>query len=112
MKILDSVCNKKELAMMSTVFGEEFIKAVVDVRLEKIAIDADLHADLESMMLSAGSMQEDLWGINFYPGEDEDSFIEFDSLINIRPKQNNTKRNIQNPDVEKKIISVVGKWIK
>ena len=112
MRILDTICDKQELSQMSTEFGADFLKAVVDVVLEKIAIDAELHSDLESMMLDAGSSQENLWGINFYPREDADLFIEFDSLINIRPKQNNRARTIQDPEVERKIVSVVNKWIK
>ena len=112
MKILDSVNDKGKLAKMSTVFGGNFLKAVVDIRLGKIAVDAELHADLEAMLLGSGSAQEDLWGINFYPGEVGDSFIEFDSLINIRPKQDNPSRDILDSEIRKKVVSVVNQWIK
>ena len=54
--------------------------------MEIIAIDAELHADLEGLLLDEGSRQADLWGINFLTDEDEmEEFVEFDSLINIRP---------------------------
>ena len=60
-------------------FGD-MVKGVVDIERELLALDADLHADLEALLLEDGSKQNDLWGINLYPDDDED-FIEFDSLI-------------------------------
>jgi hypothetical protein len=51
-------------------------------------------------------------GHQFYPGMPEDEFIEFDSLINIRPSQNNKSRDVQNPEIRKKIIDIVSKRIK
>ena len=52
-------------------FDGEMIKAVVDIRRQLLAIDAELHADLEEMLLRSGSALEDLWGINLYPEETE-----------------------------------------
>ncbi|MGN0326417.1 MAG: DUF5674 family protein [Lachnospiraceae bacterium] len=57
-----------------------------------------------------GSKQESLWGINLYPEETED-FIEFDSLINIRPRQNNKGRGVYDETIRNKIVEVVNKWI-
>ena len=74
-----------------------------------LAIDADLHADLEAMLLERGSSQNDLWGINLYPDEDDD-FIEFDSLINIRPMSGNRSRGVDDPAVRQRIIEVVEQW--
>jgi len=42
---------------------------VVDVKKETMAVDAELHADEEKLLLENGSKQTDLWGINIYPGE-------------------------------------------
>ena len=64
-------------------------KGVVDIEKEVVAIDAELQADLEMLLLKNGSKQEQLWGIDLYPDENGEDFLEFDSLINIRPRQNN-----------------------
>ena len=61
--------------MAASGFGD-MVKAVVDVDRQLLAIDADLHADLESLLLESGSAQNSLWGINLYPDEAED-FVEF-----------------------------------
>ena len=84
------------------------IKAVVDIERELIAIDANMHVDLEQLLLENGSRQEDLWGINFHPEEEE--FVEFDSMINIKPRQN---KHLYVDDVgtRNRIIEVVNKWI-
>lgn len=89
-------------------FGE-MVKAVVDVKKEIIVASMELHADGEAFLLERGSSQQDLWGINLYPGKSD--WIEFDSMINIRPSQNNRSRSVENPEIQKKIIQVVQKLI-
>ncbi len=79
---------------------------------ELIAIDAEMRSDLEALLLENGSEQESLWGINFYPGIEDDDFIEFDSMINLRPRQGNRTRSVDSPEIRKKIIDVVNKWVK
>jgi hypothetical protein len=81
--------------------------------LNKIAVDAELHADEEAFLLGSGSKQENLWGINIYPdlGKTDPDFIEFDSMINLRPSQGNRSRGIDDPGIRQKIIAVVKEWI-
>jgi hypothetical protein len=113
MKILNSsqkitVPEIKEMA--GNMFGN-FIKAVVDVELEIMAVDAELHADLEALLLENGSKQENLWGINLYPELSGTDFIEFDSMINIRPRQNNRSRNIEDPKVREEVFAIANKLV-
>ena len=91
-------------------FGD-MIKCVADVDRGIIAIDADLHADLEHLLLDNGSQQAALWGFNLYPDETEEDFIEFDSLINIRSWQGNPSREILDEGIRKKITSIVNNYI-
>lgn len=87
-------------------FGE-FVKAVVDVEQNIMVVEAELHADQESFLLEQGSKQKNLWGINFYVNKSGGEFIEFDSMINIRPWQNNGSRVVDDPKIRKKIIEIV-----
>jgi len=87
------------------------IKAVVDIDRGIIAVDAELHSDLEALLLEDGSRQKNLWGVNFYPALTGDDFLEFDSMINIRPSQNNKSRGVDDPEIRKKILAVVGRRI-
>lgn len=91
-------------------FGN-LVKAVVDIRLGIMAIDADLHADEEAELLAHGSHQSDLWGINIYPELSGDEFIEFDSMINLRPSSGNTTRGVDDSATQQTIRSVVKKLI-
>lgn len=94
----------------STYFGT-MIKAVVDVRREMIALDAELHADLENILLQEGGKQEDLWGINLFLNKEKGDWIEFTALINIRPSMKNRGMEVEDPLVRQKIISIVGRLI-
>ncbi len=87
------------------------IKAAVDVQREVLAIGGELHADEESLLLEDGSQQEHLWGINIYPEKPPEDRIEFDSMINVRPSQNNRSRGVENPEIQTRILHIVKKMI-
>ena len=87
-------------------FGD-MVKAVVDIELDVMAIGASMHADEEAYLLDRGSKQENLWGINIYHELPMPDRIEFDSMINIRPKQDNKSRDVESEDVRSKIVEVV-----
>ncbi len=87
-------------------FGE-MVKAVVDVERSVMAIGAELHADEEAALLADGSRQPGVWGINLYPGERGEGWIEFDSMINVRPAQGNRGRGVTDPAIQSAIRRVV-----
>lgn len=111
MKIIDNRISRDELRQMAANIFGDMVKAVVDVDKEIVAIDAELHSDLESMLLEGGSKQKSLWGVNLYPDLQGNDFVEFDSLINIRPSQGNRSRDIENIDLRAKILSVIAKKV-
>ena len=111
MQILQKSITRAELsALAENTFGD-MIKCVADVKLGLLALDAELHADLERLLLDNGSAGEDLWGFNLYPEEEGDDFIEYDSLINIRSWQNNPTRDVLDPDVREAIKQIVEQFI-
>jgi hypothetical protein len=87
-------------------FGD-MIKAVVDLERRVMVVDAELHADQESQLLAEGSRQEDLWGINLYPSLSEEDWLEFDSMINLRPSFGNRSRGVDDASTRKKISDLV-----
>lgn len=108
--ITDKISVVKLKEMASKMFGN-LIKAVVDIEKEIMAIDGELHADEQALLLENGSKQENLWGINIYPDNSGEDFIEFDSVINIRPSQRNRSCGVDNPEIKKKILQVVSKLV-
>ncbi|MBQ2695662.1 hypothetical protein IJG04_03465 [Candidatus Saccharibacteria bacterium] len=109
MRILDKKINRSDLKNSQFVMDDEMVKGVVDVAKELLAIDAEMHADLEQFLLEKGSDQFDLWGINLYFDGD---LVEFDSMINIRPAQGNRSRGVDDKDTQEKILKIVNQWIK
>ena len=86
------------------------VKSIFHIEKELVAIDAELHADLAALLLENGSKQEQLWGINLYPDENGEDVIEFDSLVNIRPRQNNRGRGVNDPAIRERICEIIGRW--
>ncbi len=112
MRIVKDKITIGELQKMGEKMFGDFVKAVVDVEKEIMAVDGELHADLEQLLLSSGSEQKNLWGINLYPDLKKNQFIEFDSMINIRPSQQNRSRSIDSEEIRKKIAQIVDKIVK
>lgn len=111
MQIVTEKIAVTELKKMSESFSEGLVKAVVDVQQEIMAVDSELHADLEKFLIENGSYQENLWGINIYPDLEDEDFVEFDSMINIRPRQNNRSRGVEDPSLRKSILNIIGNLI-
>lgn len=112
MKIVTETLLLDELKQMAADTFGDLVKAVIDVDRGFIAVDAELHSDLEALLLENGSKQKNLWGINFYPEMQGNEFIEFDSMINMRPSQGNRSRGIENEEMRRKIIEIAAKRIK
>lgn len=110
MKIIDKNITVDELKEMSKKMDHRLVKAVVDVEREVMAVDASMHADEEALLLDNDSQQEYLWGVNLYPEQYPDDWIEFDSIINIRPPENRT-RGVSDVTVQEKIKKIVDKLV-
>ncbi len=91
-------------------FGD-FVKAVVDLRQAVMAIGGELHADEEALLLQRGARQADLWGVNLYPDAPPSAFVEFDSMINVRPSQGNRSRGVGDPALRQQIMDVVARLV-
>ena len=87
------------------------VKAVVDIQKSLMAIGGGLHVDEESYLLERGSKQDNLWGINIHPNRPTLEMVEFDSVINIRPGQDNPSRYVEDISVRERVIAIVGKLV-
>lgn len=112
MKILKAPISLSDLKTMAESRFGNLVKAVVDVERGIMAVDGELHADEEALLLEHGSRQEDLWGINIYPELEGPDRVEFDSIINIRPSRGNRSRGVDDPGIREKIIRIVNELVK
>ena len=112
MKIVKDKVGLNELKEMTKRMYENLVKAVVDVEKEIMAVDAEMHVDLEQLLIEKENCEpKNLWGINFHPDFEGENFIEFDSMINLKPGLGNRSRGIENPELRAKIIAIANKLV-
>jgi hypothetical protein len=98
------------VAIAERQFGD-MVKGVVDVDRGVMAIGGELHSDEEAALLEDGSGQTALWGINLYPLESGEGFVEYDSLINVRPAQGNRSRGVDDESLRVRLHGIVRRLV-
>ncbi|HEX4068585.1 MAG TPA: DUF5674 family protein [Candidatus Babeliales bacterium] len=111
MQLIADKISLEELKKMSEKMHKNIVKAVVDLEKGVMVVDADMHVDEEVLLLEEESRQEDLWGINIHPYNSRDEWIEFDSMINLRPSFGNRTRGVDDPVIQEKIKKLVNKLV-
>lgn len=107
MKQVDKI-SLGELKEMAKKMQESIVKVDVDLTRRIVLVDMGMHADGEAYLLQEGSKQEDLWGINLHPDKyGTNEFVEFDSMINLRPSWGNRSRSVEDEAVRQQIIELI-----
>ena len=107
---MEIVADKIEMARLREMARNHFgdlVKAVVDVEKGVMVVDGELQADEERLLLENSSAKEDLWGINLYTDVEGPDWIEFDSMINLRPWQGNNSRGVDDAELRRRIVAIV-----
>ena len=110
-RIVSAPITREDLSDLAREQFGDWIKAVVDVSRGVMAVGGDLHADDEALLLAGGSRQPDLWGINLYPEDEGADWIEFDSMINIRPRDGNRTRGVDDEGMRARVRAIVERLI-
>lgn len=107
-KIIEQQVRKTDLLdlELKSTYGA-LIKAVVDIERAIMVAGMTMHSDGEEVLLESGSKQGDLWGINLYLQQSGDEWIEYDSVINLRPSHGNVSRGVDDPKIRQKIREIV-----
>ena len=106
-EILRRATSRARLSTLAEAQFGDMVKAVVDLERRVMAIGGELHSDEEAALIEDGSSQANLWGVNLYPAEQGEAWIEFDSMINVRPSQGNRSRNVEDSVLRDRIRQVV-----
>jgi len=110
-QIIKEPISKSALSEIAKSQFGNLVKAVVDVDKGIMVIGGNLHSDEEVILLDSGSKQDHLWGINLYTEASGEEFIEFDSMINVRPSSGNRSRGVESEDIQEKIKMIVSKLV-
>ena len=112
MRIVRDTIALSELQRLAEERFGDMVKAVVDIDRGVMAVGEGLHADEEAGLLDDGSRQSDLWGINIYPGDyGSPEWLEFDSMINLRPMQGNRTRSVDDPGTRLQIVEMLFRMV-
>lgn len=111
-KIVKNKITAEELRSLAHEQYGDIIKAVVDIRQEIMGVGGELHVDIQSLLIEKEDSQaQDTWGINLYLEKTGEDFIEFDSMINLKPAFENKTRSVENIEIQNKIREVVSKLV-
>jgi len=111
-KIIEQQVQKTDLLdlELKSTYGA-LVKAVVDIKRAIMIAGMTMHSDGEAVLLESGSKQADLWGINLYLQQSGDEWIEYDSVINLRPSHGNVSRGVDDPKIRQKIREIVNQLV-
>jgi len=105
--IIRERATKQQLQEMVEML-ETYIKLAVDVEREILAGGGAMHADCEAVLLEDGSQQKFIWGADWNPTTQE---VTFESLINIRPGQNNRSLELQDSNLRSRVENITRKLL-
>ena len=110
-KIIDGKISRPELRELAKEIFGDMVKGTVDIVSERMALGGEMHIDSNELLIKEGSNQRDVWGFNIYPDQKDEEFIEYNSLVNIKPVLGNRSADIQDPEIRGKVKSVIMKYI-
>jgi Protein of unknown function (DUF5674) len=108
--VRDTVSRDELTEFAKQQFGD-MTKAVVDIEQGIMAIGGELHSDEEAVLLDQGSAQRHLWGINLYPDKPLGEWIEFDSMINVRPSAGNRSQYVESSEIREAVTRIVNRLV-
>ena len=110
--VKDKITREELKALAHEQYGD-IIKAVVDLRQQILGVGGELHIDIQSILIEKENSQvNNTWGINLYLEKIGDDFIEFDSMINLKPILGNKTRGVENLEIQNEIREVIAKLVK
>jgi hypothetical protein len=106
-QIVTTKVSLSELRNIAKVFHKSMIKGVVDIENEIIAFGGEYHMDANNVLIDNGSSQANLWGFNIIFEQPRELWIEYTSLINIRPQAKNFDMEVQDESVREKMRRII-----
>jgi hypothetical protein len=107
-KIVKDSITRDEISKIAEDGFGDFVKVVVDIKQGIMAVGGELHADAEvALVEQCGSKRENIWGINIYPEKSGEEYLEFDSMINIKPAYGNRSRSVEDHATQELIRALI-----
>ena len=109
--VKDKISRMELKALAHEQYGD-VIKVAVDIEQEIMGVGGELHVDIQSILIEKeNSKGKDTWGINLYLDKSGEDFIEFDSMINLKPNFGNRSRDVESEEIKSRIREIVNKLV-
>lgn len=86
----------------------DYIKTVMDVEREILAVGGEYHIDCEDVLIKGGSKPENLYGGGYRISTKE---VEYMALSNFKPAQNKTTYEIMDGKIRRKLEELTKKYL-
>lgn len=110
-KVIEDTIGLGELREIAKEYYVDMVKGVVDISKEVISVGGEYHIDANAKILENGSFQVDVWGFNIFFDRPRDEWIEFTSLINIRPQAGNISMEVKDEVIRKKMRDIINRKV-
>lgn len=110
-KIVKDKITIDELKELAKTFYGSMIKGVVDIEKGLVAFGGEYHMDANTLLIENGSEQKNIWGFNLYFDKPKENWIEYTSLINIRPAVGNNDMEVQDDNIKKIMKEIINSKI-
>lgn len=105
--VVEKEISLTELKEIAQEFYKTMIKGVVDIEKEVVAFGGEYHIDANQKLIERDSKQKDIWGFNVYLDRPRGTWIEYTSLINIRPSAENTDMEVSDPKIRETMKRII-----
>ncbi len=109
--IVRDIADQKVLGDLADKWHKVLVKGVVDIEKGDVALGGEWHMDANNLLIANGSQQSNVWGFNIYQDETGEDALEYISLINIRPAQNNRSMEVEDELIREKMKEIIQKIV-
>ncbi|TSD02519.1 MAG: hypothetical protein Athens071424_41 [Parcubacteria group bacterium Athens0714_24] len=103
--IIKEKISKEEFDKLFNAFYGTVLKMTVDIEKNILSAGCEFHIECsEELVEKESSEQKNLWGANLYR---KDMSIDYNSLINIKPMENNRSMEIQDSAIKQRVEKII-----
>ncbi|MEK7093492.1 MAG: DUF5674 family protein [Patescibacteria group bacterium] len=106
-RIVETTIALSDLRDVAKEFYDDMVKGAVDIENDIAAFGGEYHIDASNVLVEQGSHQGDIWGFNVLLDQPKESWIEYTSLINIRPQAGNRGMEVMDAKVRDRMKKIL-----
>ena len=105
--VLDRKITSEEFDKAREVY-DDYIKTVIDIEKDILAVGGECHIDCEEKLLEIGSKQENLYGGGYRVSSRE---VEYMALSNYKPNLERVTYEIADKDIREKLYKLTKEYL-